>query len=500
MNAHQNIITGFLIFCLGIMIGALIIIYQNNGNNLTSEVHISEITRSSEPNSAASQSPSILFKEVADNVTPTVVYIETTIPVNPDGVPDSGDHEFEDEQFWDRFLPRRRAQSMGSGVLISTDGYIITNNHVVAQSEGDVSVGLSDKRRYPAKIVGRDTSTDLAVLKIDERDLPAAIVGNSDNIGVGDWVIAVGNPFRLKSTVTAGIISALDRDVNIINDELRIESFIQTDAAINRGNSGGALVNNSGELIGINTAIATENGSSQGYGFAIPINMAIKVAKDLIELGEVNRPYLGVQISPIDHERANRLGLQNIRGVEIVNLVEDGSAYLGGIEVDDIVLEVNGIHVNEPNELQVQIALMSPGDVVNLRVLREGEEIEVDVQLKGLESELDQWARSEEDLRFEENEGLFEEQYFEFGITVTELTHSRDFNELELVITNVEENSEAWMQGLRIDFVITKVNGNYVENLGDLSNDIGQSLSESNSLNLTVLTDNGTEEEIEINS
>lgn len=499
MNAHQNIITGFLIFCVGVMIGALIIIYQNNANSNNSEVRFSEITRSSEPNREASYSPSIIFKDISDNVTPTVVYVESSVPVSRDRLPDDGNHENE-EGFWDRFLPRRRAESIGSGVLISSDGYIITNNHVVADSEGNVRVGLSDKRSFPAEVVGRDPSTDLAVLKIDGDDFPSAIVGNSDHVTVGDWVIAIGNPFRLNSTVTAGIVSALNRDVNIINDDLSIESFIQTDAAINQGNSGGALVNNNGELIGINTAIATENGSYQGYGFAIPINMGIKVAKDLIEHGEVRRPYLGVQISPIDHNRAERLGLENIRGVEIVNLVEEGSAYLGGIKVDDIILEVNGVIVNEPNELQVQIALLTPGDVANILVLRNGEVVKFDVELNGLDSSLDQWARRDEDIQFEENEGLFEEQYFEFGITVTELAHSRNINELELVIIHVEEGSEAWNQGLRTDFVIRKVNGNTVENLRDLSNDIEQSLSQGGNLTLTVVTDDGTEEEIEIGS
>ncbi|MEX0928265.1 MAG: trypsin-like peptidase domain-containing protein, partial [Balneolales bacterium] len=179
MKPHQNIITGLLILCFGIMIGALFIIFQNNNTNVTSEVRISEITRSSEPVQDASYSPSFIFKDVASGVTPTVVYVESSIPVN--GVPDDEDHEL-DERFWDRFLPRRRAQTIGSGVMITNDGYIITNNHVIAQSNGDVRIGLSDKRSYQARVVGRDPSTDLAVLKIDETDLEAAIVGNSDNV------------------------------------------------------------------------------------------------------------------------------------------------------------------------------------------------------------------------------------------------------------------------------------------------------------------------------
>ncbi|MEX0780522.1 MAG: trypsin-like peptidase domain-containing protein [Balneolales bacterium] len=496
MKAHHNLLTGFLIFCVGIMVGALVIIYQNNQSNLTSEVRITEITRSSEPNQSASYSPSFLFNDVAKNVTPTVVDIEASVPVSPDGMHNDEDFETE-ERFWDRFMPRRRAETVGSGVLISSDGYIITNNHVVAQSNGEVRVGLSDKRNYSAEIIGRDPSTDIAVLKIGDVDLPAVIIGNSDHVAVGDWVMAVGNPFRLKSTVTAGIVSALARDVNIINDELRIESFIQTDAAINKGNSGGALINENGELIGINTAIATESGSNQGYGFAIPINMGIKIARDLIEYGEVRRPYLGVQISPVDYERADNLGLQDVRGVEIVNLVKDGSADIGGILVDDIILEVNGIDVNEPNQLQVQIALMQPGDVASLVLWRGGKEIDLDVKLKGLNSELDEWEREVDDLSFEDYDDFFEEQSFDFGITVTELARSEDFSEFDLIITGVRENSEAWNQGLRTDQVIIKVNGNPVGNLTDLLNGIDQ--REGDSFTLTVVTNEGTENEVEIN-
>ncbi|MEX0927806.1 MAG: PDZ domain-containing protein, partial [Balneolales bacterium] len=320
----------------------------------------------------------------------------------------------------------------------------------------------------------------------------------SDNVEVGDWVMAVGNPFRLKSTVTAGIVSALDRDVNIINDELRIESFIQTDAAINQGNSGGALVNRNGELIGINTAIATESGSYQGYGFAIPINMGIKIAQDLIEFGEVKRPYLGVNISPIDHDRASRLGMTRIRGVEIVNVQKEGSADLGGIRIDDIILEVNGVHVNEPNELQVQIAMMRPGDEASLTLWRSGEELELQIQLQGLDNRQSQWIRSNEDLLFEPEDGIMEEQSFDVGITVTELPHSENINETELVITYVEEDSEAWQQGLRTNDVIRKVDGNETENIGDLRQDMDRGLAQNGSVSLSVLKTDGTEEEIEV--
>jgi S1-C subfamily serine protease len=233
-------------------------------------------------------------------------------------------------------------------------------------------------------VIGSDPTTDLAVIKVDANDLPAIIIGNSDQLNVGDLVVAIGNPFRLRSTVTAGIVSALDRNVDIINDQMRIESFIQTDAAINRGNSGGALINEYGELVGINTAIATENGAYQGYGFAIPINMAFKIARDIIEFGEVQRAYLGVQIQAVDQDRASQLGMYGINGVEIVNLVKNSAASQAGLLVNDVILSVNGSYVNESNELQAKIALHRPGEEVILNIWREGNIISLNTKLAGL--------------------------------------------------------------------------------------------------------------------
>jgi serine protease Do len=200
-------------------------------------------------------------------------------------------------------------------------------------------------------------------------------------------VVAIGNPFRLRSTVTAGIVSALGRNMDIINDQMRIENFIQTDAAINRGNSGGALVNEYGELIGINTAIVTENGAYQGYGFAIPINMAFKITSDLIEFGEVRRAYLGVQIVSVGQERARQLNLATINGVEVVSLLRNGAAERAGLLPNDVILRVNDTAVNEANELQAQIAMFRPGDNVNLSVWRNGRAIDIKMVLGGLSSE-----------------------------------------------------------------------------------------------------------------
>lgn len=392
MKLHQKILTGSLLLLTGVLIGIIFMVYHAGINQLVSnEIRVTEVKRSvsysDDSEVSFSGIPRLSLREVAQIVNPTVVYIETTISVNRSALPDDGNHEL-DENLLERFMPRRRASSIGSGVLVSPDGYIITNNHVISGADArSISVSLNDKRTFNASVVGRDPSTDLAVLKIEGEQLPFVIIGDSDALEVGDVVIAIGNPFRLRSTVTAGIVSALGRNVDIINDQMRIESFIQTDAAINRGNSGGALVNEYGELIGINTAIATENGAYQGYGFAIPINMAFKISRDLIEFGEVRRAYLGVHIVAIGQERAKQLGLSDIKGVEIVNLVRDGSAFRSGLQVNDVILTVNGMEVNEANELQAKIALYRPGDLVQLTIQRDGREIDISITLQGIENE-----------------------------------------------------------------------------------------------------------------
>lgn len=397
MTFQQKLLTGFLLVLTGMMIGMITMIYVAGINNLTqTEVRIADVKRSvgfsddaglsiTSASGSSSASGSGLGG-VAKNVTPSVVYIETIVAIEQTRSPH---RQLEDEEgnLLDRFLPRRRGSSIGSGVLISPDGYIITNNHVISGAEkSSITVGLSDKRTFPATVIGSDPTTDLAVIKVDANDLPAIIIGNSDQLNVGDLVVAIGNPFRLRSTVTAGIVSALDRNVDIINDQMRIESFIQTDAAINRGNSGGALINEYGELVGINTAIATENGAYQGYGFAIPINMAFKIARDIIEFGEVQRAYLGVQIQAVDQDRASQLGMYGINGVEIVNLVKNGAASQAGLLVNDVILSVNGSYVNESNELQAKIALYRPGEEVILNIWREGNILSLNTKLAGLDN------------------------------------------------------------------------------------------------------------------
>lgn len=258
----------------------------------------------------------------------------------------------------------------GSGVIISKDGYIITNNHVINNAD-QVEVTLNDKRTFKAELVGTDPTTDIALLKIAAEDLPYLNYGNSDNLQVGEWVLAVGNPFNLTSTVTAGIVSAKARNINILPENFAIESFIQTDAAVNPGNSGGALVTTKGELVGINTAIASRNGSYIGYSFAIPISIVKKVVADIIEFGEVQRAYIGIQIQDLNAEIAKELGLADIQGVYVAGVTDDGAAGKAGIREGDVLTFIGQVAVNSMSELQEQISKHRPGDKINVTIKRD---------------------------------------------------------------------------------------------------------------------------------
>ena len=273
-------------------------------------------------------------------------------------------------------------QGAGSGVIISPDGYIVTNNHVV-QDASKIEIVLNDKRSYEGTIVGTDPSTDLAVVRIKETNLPFLNYGNSDELQIGEWVLAVGNPFNLTSTVTAGIVSAKARNINILGtpDNTSIESFIQTDAAVNRGNSGGALVNTRGELVGINAAIASGNGFYAGYSFAIPVNIVKKVVGDLIDFREVQRAFLGVSIREIDSKLAEEQGIKELRGV-FVQEVNDGSAAKeAGIVRGDVITSVNKMTVNSTSELLEQVSRYRPGEKIVVGVSRKGTDKNFNVTL-----------------------------------------------------------------------------------------------------------------------
>jgi len=283
----------------------------------------------------------------------------------------------------------QKVHSTGSGVIISQDGYVVTNNHVIANAT-EVKLTLNDNRTYTAEVIGADPAFDLALLKIDAEGLPHVSFGNSDDVKVGQWVLAVGNPFSLTSTVTAGIVSAKARNINILefdpNQEIfPVESFIQTDAAVNPGNSGGALVNTRGELIGINTAIASRTGSYSGYSFAVPSSIVQKVTHDLVEFGDVKRAYIGVSIAELNQGLADQLGIDDVRGVYVNGLTPDGAAAVVGIKVGDIITRVGGLAVDNVPELQERISTHRPGDKVKISVKRDNKAMDFDVVVRDRE-------------------------------------------------------------------------------------------------------------------
>lgn len=287
--------------------------------------------------------------------------------------------------YGERYSSRpREVQGYGSGVIISSDGYIITNDHVIDEAE-NVEVKLNDNRIFQAQVIGQDPSTDIALLKIKADNLPFVKYGNSDDLKLGEWVLAVGNPFNLTSTVTAGIVSAKGRSLGILDNDYRIESFIQTDAALNMGNSGGALVNTKGELVGITSAIISPSGAYAGNSFAIPINIVKKVVDDLKEFGAVQRAIIGVTIQDVTADDAEKQKLSEIRGAVIKGINEGGAAKEAGLKEDDIILKVNDVNVNSSAELQEQIGKFRPGDKVNITYVRNGKQNTVLVTLKNIE-------------------------------------------------------------------------------------------------------------------
>ena len=321
------------------------------------------------------------FGEAAESTLAQVVHIRARILSR---VPTDPFFEYFGDGFWgqNRNRPQQQMQeASGSGVIVSKEGYIVTNNHVVDQA-AEIVVSLYNGRGYKAELVGTDPSTDLAVIKIDEKDLPEATLANSDDVRVGDWVLAVGNPFNLASTVTAGIVSAKARNINILRDNSAIESFIQTDAAVNPGNSGGALVNLKGELIGINTAIATPTGTYAGYSFAVPSNIVRKVMTDLIEHGEVQRGYLGVVIQDLSWQLAEQLGLDMSQGVVVANLVRNGPADKAGLKIKDVILEIEGSAINSSSRLLEIVGSRKPGDELKMVIQRDGKKRNISVKLQ----------------------------------------------------------------------------------------------------------------------
>jgi len=340
--------------------------------------------------SLAGISTSTDFSAAAESAVHSVVHVKTSVEQGYTMSPFNPFHDFF-FGFGERQIPEmtpRIVQGSGSGVIISEDGYIVTNNHVVDKAK-EVKVSLNDGREFTAEVIGTDPTTDLAVLKIDAKKLPALPFGNSDDVKLGEWVLAVGNPFNLTSTVTAGIISAKGRSINIIDNQSAIEAFIQTDAAVNPGNSGGALINTSGELIGINTAISTRSGSYEGYSFAVPANIARKVVDDMLRFGVVQRAYLGVSIADVTPELAKEMKLDATQGVYLSEVVDNGAAKKAGMEKGDVIVGAGGKTIKRSSELLEVIGSRRPGDKLDVTVLRDGKSKTFNVTLRTREGNTD---------------------------------------------------------------------------------------------------------------
>lgn len=369
-------ITGLMVAALTgavVSVGTYTYLDKKNGT-LVETVYQAPVQRVNYP--LAAPEGSVNFVAAANNSIHAVVHIKTKA-ISQGSQSYNPFYRF----FFDHgYTPQPRMGS-GSGVIISSDGYILTNNHVIAKAD-EVEVTLNDKRSYTAEVLGADPNTDLALLKINEEQLPYIPYGNSEDVQVGEWVLAVGNPFNLTSTVTAGIVSAKGRNIDILREEYAIESFIQTDAAVNPGNSGGALVNTNGELIGINTAIASNTGSYAGYSFAVPVNIARKVVDDLLEFGKVQRAFIGVSIRDLNGKLAAEKGLPTTEGAYVNGLTEGGAAHDAGIREGDIIVAVDGVKVRNVPELQEKIGEYRPGDLAQVTVLRDEELRRFDVELR----------------------------------------------------------------------------------------------------------------------
>lgn len=391
------------------------------------------------------------FSEVAENIVHTVVHVKTKTLQSSEYT-----NPIMEFFYGEQYSRPREVRGFGSGVIISNDGYIITNNHVVEDAD-EVDVTLNDNRTFSAEIIGRDPSTDLAVLKIDSDNLPYVRYGDSDRLRLGQWVIAIGNPFNLTSTVTAGIVSAKGRSLGLLNDTYRIESFIQTDAALNQGNSGGALVNTSGELVGITTAIISPSGAYAGNSFAIPVNIVRKVVGDLMEYGEVQRAIMGVNITDVTSEIANEEKLSEVRGVYITNIVAGGAAEEAGMQSGDVILKFEGKTTDTAAELQEEISKKSPGDRVSVQVLRNGKKRDYELVMRNL-------SGGTELVKAGEDTGII------FGVKLQPLSLSEK-SEYRLggglKVTSVQEGRFEDL-GIRTGYIIFEVNGQEVSSYEDI--------------------------------
>ena len=473
---------------LGLLGGMLPLVVFMSMNSTQTSSHVDTIAQNTTDVGAKNTSIDFLsqfqtenFVEASENSLNSVVHVTTTVEHTTFQRdifseffygPGAGGREF-----------KQYGSGSGSGVIISADGYIVTNNHVIEDAK-TIEVILNDNRKYEATIVGTDPSTDIAVLKIKEKGLQAIPIGNSDHVKVGEWVLAVGNPFNLTSTVTAGIVSAKARNINIIKGSsnqrnVPIESFIQTDAAVNPGNSGGALVNTKGELVGINTAIASQTGSYSGYSFAVPVNLVKKVMRDLIDYGVVQRGYLGVQIADITQELKEEHSLADTKGVFVAGVVEDGSAEKAGLKEGDVILKVGEKNVNSVASLQEEVGRRRPGDKVPVTIRdKKGYESVKNIVLRNKDGDTKLVSKEE----VKKNMAL--------GATFKALT-SKEKKELNIdygVKIKTLTAGKLKSLGLQEGMVITKINNVAIESVEQLTEKLNSS---NKGVLLEIITENG---------
>jgi len=466
-SAGAILVGGALAVALGISATA------RQGSELSDEIRVDRTPPMREGDGATGG-----YAGIVEQVAPSVVSVFSTRNVESARVQgnlpfgeDSPFRRFFGEEEWERFFgqprqgrPQPKQRGQGSGVILTSDGYILTNNHVVEKAD-EILVALDGrKKKFEAEIVGTDPQTDLAVLKIEASNLPAATLGDSSLLLPGDVVLAIGNPFGLDQTVTSGIVSAVGRDdLNITG----YDNFIQTDASINPGNSGGALIDNRGRVIGINTAIFSRSGGNVGIGFAIPVNMAVDIADELISDGVIERGYVGVMLGELTPDLANALGLEEMRGVLVNDVLEDTPAERAGLQAGDVITAYDGTPVEEISKLRLRVGNTDPGETVALTLVRDGKTREVNLTIGKLE------AGQVASVRGRNGGSQPAPASFLDGVTVTELTRMlRERYRVEqgvrgLLVTEVAPESAAAEAGLRPGEVITEVAGEPVETLAE---------------------------------
>ena len=441
----------------------------NESNNKPSITRLADFS----PNTGGTD-----FTYAAEVSTPSVVHIKATASrQNRQQRISSPFDDFFGGGMGDMFGQRSQQpqESSGSGVIISADGYIATNNHVVEGSD-NLEVISSDHKSYKAKIVGTDPSTDIAVIKIEANNLPAMPFGNSDNTKIGEWVLAVGNPFNLESTVTAGIISAKGRDISILKEKFAerqqrsggkqtgdtpIESFIQTDAAVNPGNSGGALVNLKGELIGINTAIASPNGAYAGYAFAVPSSIVRKTTADIIKFGNVQRGYLGVNPVELNNKNAEEFGTKIEEGIYVAEVPETGAAKSAGVKKGDVITKIDGIETKSEPKFREMIGRKRPGETVLLTVNRDGTTKDINVTLRNLSGGKDLVKKEESNKYFDK-----------LGVELEEIS-AADKAKMGISgvkVKKIDEGEIANQTQINEGFIVTKIGETKINSIADFKN------------------------------